>query len=417
MKKILILLVAMLSVPLGFGQRVVDSIWNNEVKSVFLTRSDIELERPFLRMGGLGEPTGQMMLRFDVLGEETDHFKYRIRHCDAEWNIDELRPEEYISGMEENNVENFQLSFVTLQHFVNYYQLIPNEYSYFIASGNYVVEVFPADYPDSIILTKRFCVFEDLTDIGLEVGKPTGARGDIDRDQEVNVSVTLRDGSFLPLQADQYKVFVQQNRRLDLMREMPFNSYSGSSLLYRWHRENVFPGGNCFRYFDISNMWAAMYHVQRIEHWGGENFAFLQPEEDRSRKVYSYYSSLNGGMKINIRERKNPQIEADYVWVNFSLPMERPFLDGNIHIVGDLTQWRLDDDSRMEWNQKYKAYTKRMLLKQGYYAYQLVFLPVGAHEGLTSTIEGDHFAMPNSYTVYVYLRQPGARYDRLVGLR
>ena len=71
----------------------------------------------------------------------------------------------------------------------------------------------------------------------------------------------------------------------------------------------------------------------------------------------------------------------------------------------------------MEWNSKYKAYTKRLLLKQGYYAYQLLFLPAGEKEGLTATLEGDHYAMSNSYTAYVYLRLPGARYDRLVGLK
>ena len=70
----------------------------------------------------------------------------------------------------------------------------------------------------------------------------------------------------------------------------------------------------------------------------------------------------------------------------------------------------------MDWNPRYKAYTKRLLLKQGYYSYQLIFLPAGESQGQTSRIEGDHFEMTNSYTIFVYYRPPGARFDRLVGL-
>lgn len=402
---------------LAISQIAIDTVWSEEVKTVTLTRGGMELERPLIRLGGIGETQERLLLRFDILWPQPKEMRYRIRHCDAEWRVDNLEGAEYMSGPVEGDIENYQASFGTKRDYTNYYQSIPHPFSQFIASGNYVVEVYERENPDSMILTRRFCVYEDLTAIEIGVGKPGGAKGDILRDQEVSVGVTLREGSYLPLQGDYYRVEVQQNRREDLKRVMPFNGYIGSTLMYRWSDANVFPGGNTFRYFDISNLWAAMYHVQRIDEWGGEIFAFLQPEEDRSKGVYTQYSSLNGGMKINARDRRDSQIEADYVWVNFSLPMQKPLLTGSIHIVGDITDWNLGDVSRMEWNQKYRAYTKRMLLKQGYYSYQLIFKPAGEEEGLTSTIEGDHYAMPNSYAVFVYYLQPGRRYDRLVGVK
>ena len=64
-----------------------------------------------------------------------------------------------------------------------------------------------------------------------------------------------------------------------------------------------------------------------------------------------------------------------------------PYMNGNIYVVGDLTQWRMDEQSRMEYNPDLHAYQLRLLLKQGYYAYQLLFVPVGESEGLTSTLE------------------------------
>jgi len=62
-----------------------------------------------------------------------------------------------------------------------------------------------------------------------------------------------------------------------------------------------------------------------------------------------------------------------------------------------------------------KAYTLRLHLKQGYYAYQLLFVPVGETQGRTDVLEGDHYEMNNTYSVYVYYRAPNDRYDRLVG--
>ena len=417
MKRIFSFLTVLSLWNLSFSQIIYDSNWCDKVNSVFLSPVGEEMSKPFIHMPGFGEQGEQLMLRFDILDPQPQMLRYRIFHCDLDWHPDSLPAGEFISGSEQGDIEHHQSSFNTRQDYVNYFQIIPGEWDQFIASGNYIVEVFPSNYPDSILFTRRFCVSEEKVDIDALFGKPSAAFGNIFREQEINLSVTPRKGSFLQMQTNYYHVFLQQNNREDNRRKMPSNGYSGNAISYQWQAENVFAGGNNFRYFDLSNLWAAMYHVQRIEQAGGQTFAFLQPEEDRSRKAYSYYASLNGGMKINVRDRENPNVEADYVWVNFSLPMERPYLNGNIFIVGDLTQWRLGENSRMEWQPQYHAYTKRMLLKQGYYAYQLLFLPTGDTEALTATLEGDHYSTGNNYTVFVYYRAPGARYDRLVGIR
>ena len=103
--------------------------------------------------------------------------------------------------------------------------------------------------------------------------------------------------------------------------------------------------------------------------------------------------------------------------MNISLPMSRPYLNRSVHVVGGLTQWRMDEYSRMEWQPQYKAYTLRLLLKQGYYSYQILFCPTGETVGLTATLEGDHIETPNDYHLYVYYRAPGDRYDRLLSSR
>lgn len=417
MKRVISLLIIVLSFSFCQGvmaQVVTDSNWSERVKTVSLCRGGVELEQPVLTLGG----DEQLMLRFDVLGAEVGSYRYRIAHCNSHWIVDELEPYEYLNGFEEGLVENYNSSFTTRVDYVNYYQTIPSQYSHFLVSGNYVVTVFDQDNPDSILLTRRFCVVEQSLKADIAIANPYDGAGIMQR-REVDVSVNVNNdyrGDMIPptLNPAWFEVTVQQNGRLDNIRQLQFSGFDGGALAYRHRQENLFDGGNTFRWFDISNIRTAMYNVVKIEDFGGEWYAMLKPLEDRSRKSFITEQVLNGGMKVNVWDRTNKQTEADYVYVNFLLPMQYPFLNGNIYVVGDLTQWHLDEHSRMEYRPDLHAYTLRLLLKQGYYSYQLLFLPVGETMGLTSTLEGDHYETPNRYSVFVYYRSPNDRYDRLV---
>lgn len=416
-KRILIIIYLLLTAGLATATRVYrDSAWTDVAKSILLCRDGIELEAPLLTLGS-GD---RLALSFDLLEETPRDLRYRFIHCDRTWHPDELEPYEYYSGFEEQHIDNYRSSFTTLQPYTHYHTQFPSDYEQFTLSGNYIVMVYVADQPDSIVLTMRFHVNENLVDLSLQVDRAT-IGGSLHNDQEVSLVINGAQrgavGAQALLRPEYLHPWVQQNGRCDNQRELVFSGYDAGKLCYRWNEANRFAGGNHFRYFDISNLRAPIYNVQHIERYGGETHAMLYPEEDRSRKVYRSEESLNGGMKIHVWDRNDAEVEADYAWVHFSLPMERPLLTGNIYIVGDLTQWRLDDASRMEWKSEYHAYTCQLLLKQGYYAYQLLYLPAGETQGETALLEGDHSETPNQYHVYLYCRQPGERYDRLIGVR
>lgn len=421
-RRILLLFIVLCAMVMGcrvgvYAQVVTDSNWVEQVKTVTLYRNGVELEAPILLLGS----DERLLLRFDVLGAETDNYRYRIQHCDGQWHVDDMEPNEYISGFEEGPIENYNSSFTTLIDYVNYFQYVPAQYSRFLISGNYVLSVFPQDYPDSVLFTRRFCVVEGSVKVDVSVTTPYDNRS-IFQQREVDVTVeNNRDytGELLPptLNPAYFTVVVQQNGRQDNRRSLEFGGYDRGALCYRNRESNLFWGGNSFRFFDISNIRTKMYNVYHIEDYGGEWFVLLKPLEDRSKAHYVAEQTLNGGMKVNVWDRTNKQTEADYVQVNFTLPMEYPFLNGNVYVVGDLTQWQLDEKSRMEYQPERKAYTLRLQLKQGYYAYQLLFVPKGESEGLTATLEGDHYETSNTYTAFVYYRTPGERYDRLVAVK
>lgn len=390
-----------------------DSAWRAEVKTVQLYRSGSELEMPVLTTGD----EGRLVLEFDLLGSEAGELQWHLDHCDRQWVRDGLEPNEFMTGFAEGTVEEHDFSFTTLRDYVHYRSVVPGDYAEFTHSGNYVLTVTSGEGGDTL-LTRRFWVAEQSVAVRAEVTRPYDGI-DLERRQEVDVRVESgewRVGSI----PDYLHVWVQQNGRLDNARWLEFSGYEGNSLAYRYRPCNLFDGGNTFRYFDCSNLRTPMYNVQRVEEYGGEQFVLLKPDEDRSRKHYIAEKTLNGGMKVNIWDRQNPRLEADYVWVNFSLPMAQPMLEGSVYIVGALTDWRLDEASRMDYNPTYKAYTKRLLLKQGYYAYQLLVVggqqALGSGRSATARLEGDHRETLNRYTIFVYQKSPTDRAERLLAV-
>ena len=387
-----------------------DSIYSPNIKTVILGKNGVEMSLPIIQLGS----NDKLMLRFDEVGDNSNYYRYRIQHCTHDWQISDISVSDYMDGFEESSIDNQQLSFTTIEHYTNYWETIPNDMSSFTASGNYLLTDYLQSDPDSIVFTRRFRVYEPLTIVEASVGQPQGSIG-LQENQNLSVKVNPLEGNYF-INPDTYMfVYAEQNGRVDLTRLLPLESMSGNTLNYRWKKENVFPGGNEFRFFDFSNMQIPMNNVWKIDYFGGENIVFLKPDENRSRNVYIYEMGLNGQYKIAAVNTQNPNTEADYAWVNFSLPQEFPFLDGSVHIVGDFTNWKLDDNTRMEWNENMKVYTARFFLKQGYYSYLLLFLPSGEKVGETSRLEGDHFQTMNDYYIYVYQRLPGDLYDRLVG--
>lgn len=409
MKRWFVILAFLMLGQMCGAQVAVDSVWRADVKTVTLYRDGVELEAPVLTLGS----TDRLRLQFDVLSDQPEHLRYTIAHCDADWRRDDLEPYEFLSGFESGIVEGYDFSFVTRVPYVHYHQVLPERYSEFTHSGNYVLMVSLSDEPDSVLLTRRFCVSEQAATVDATVVRPYDGI-DIDRRQQVDVCVAPGKESLMP----QYiTVVAQQNGRIDNRRALEFSGYSGQALCFRNRPCNIFDGGNTFRFFDLSNLHAPMYNVQRVESYGGETFAIIKPLEDRSRKHYIAEKVLNGGMRVNVMDRTDPSIEADYAWVNISLPMAQPFIDGSVHIVGALTDWCIDSASRMEYNPRFRAYTARLLLKQGYYAYQLLFQPARGGVANTARLEGDHRETPNAYTLYVYYRTPADRADRLIACR
>ncbi|MBO4488932.1 MAG: DUF5103 domain-containing protein, partial [Bacteroidales bacterium] len=107
----------------------------------------------------------------------------------------------------------------------------------------------------------------------------------------------------------------------------------------------------------------------------------------------------------------------DYVNTHFTLKSNFPFTDGDVYVFGAITDWQIKPEAKLQYNQTYQYWETDFLIKQGMYNYQYVYVPRGSNLIDATYIEGSHFETLNDYTVFIYFREEGTSYDKLIGVR
>ena len=74
-------------------------------------------------------------------------------------------------------------------------------------------------------------------------------------------------------------------------------------------------------------------------------------------------------------------------------------------------------ESRMTYNAQLKCYEKILLLKQGGYNFVYAFKEKGKKQATLLRTEGSYWQTENEYTIFVYHRGFGERYDKLLSVR
>ena len=388
-----------------------NAVYHDEIKSVQLYRDGNELSNPVYELGS----DAHLVFKFDDLSEDVKNYSYTLIHCDENWNESYIQQSEYIDGFANNPVSDYAMSFNTTVKFVNYQVQIPNENCKPKYSGNYALVVFEDNDRQNLVLIHRFYVVEPLVRIDGLVKRATfdPFNGD---NQEVNFKI-YNDRLKLLNPGEDIKVVLMQNRRWDNAVSDLKPSFIGENVLqYDYTKKNVFPGGNEFRYFDIRTNRHNGENVGRIEFFRPYYHVTLLPDAVRSNKAYSTYKEMNGNFVIESQDRVTDfNTECDYEFVHFFLPMESQLIGGSVNVFGALTDWNVNKTNEMKWNFEKAGYELTLLLKQGYYNYEYVYVPEGGKKVDSSNLEGTFFITENDYQIFVYYHDQASRYDRLVG--
>lgn len=353
-------------------------------------------------------------ISFDEMTEEVSYLQYSLVHCNADWRPSALSDLEYLDGFNTNPIEEFDFSMATFAHYVHYSLTLPNEDVQFKVSGNYVLLVYPENEPERVLLQVCFSVYEN----NILVAPSVTSRTDIDYNREhQQVSVTLNANNYrIQNPYNELKVSVTQNGRRDneVIVNRPLR-VQGSQIFFDHDRNLIFEAGNEFRRFEMVATRYAGLGVSNIYHFDPYYHVELTPVKPRSESSYLYDQTQNGRFVIRQSGASNSDTEADYFVVHFTLDSD-PIPGGKIYIDGELTNHLYSPYNEMVYNPQTEQYEKTLLLKQGSYNYQYLFLPDGARTATAAPVEGNYYQTVNEYLVKVYHRAPGERYDRLIGI-
>lgn len=414
MIKILSLSLSLLVLPVFYlsGQDLpFRDLTAENVKSVWFEKEESRIAYPVM----MANSDEQMTLHFDITTGDFGALSYRIIHCNREWNNSDLFSSDYIEGFEENRITSYDASFNTTVSYTHYYLTLPNEDIQFKISGNYIINIYPEGEPDKLLLTRRFYVYEGVTTTGVTFGKPMKP-GTTESHQQPEITVST--GSLRI--NDPYRdvtLSVLQNGRPDRAKMNLIPDFVGNGRLEynSLSDKTLFPGNNEFRFFDIKTVRQKRQNVRAIEFFTGNYHVFLLPSEDREFKQYFSSDDFNGKYWIAMEESNTPDRDADYVYVYFTLPVSAEIRGGSLYVAGAFTDWFYGPQSRMTYSLTKGSYEAVILLKQGWYNYEYVFVADGSDQPSGVHFEGSNYETENDYLILTYFRDPAQRYDRLTG--
>ncbi|NPD86269.1 DUF5103 domain-containing protein [Lentimicrobium sp. L6] len=389
-----------------------DEYFSDNIETVQLTPPGEPLGDPFLV---LNDKNSKLHLSFDMFGTEYQSLEYTLIHCDADWFASDLLPNEYLDGYTEAYINDYEYSINTKQPYIHYKANLPKSDMMITKSGNYILKVYPEDEDDKPLFIKRFMVIDSRATVGGKVNRtsdPSIRKTHQEVDFQVNITYL---GSQFP--SKELRVFVRQNQRWDnIKKDLQPLSISNGVMDFDLDKENVFPGLNTFRYFDFSSQRYNSEYLDRIDVSGAIDEVYLLPSQIRRGQEYVEDPDFHGVYFIETKDWANSRVEAEYSDVHFSMAYNVPLLDGEVYVLGELTNWNITPYNKMTYNYEKKAYETTLFLKQGYYSYMYAFLPTDAKTADVAFFEGSHYQTQNFYYVFVYFRAPGTTYDQLVGM-
>ncbi len=359
---------------------------------------------PLIKLGS----SDVLNISFDRLGHYYDEMRYTIRHCDWDWTESEMFEIDFLEGFNDNDIEDYEASVNTTVEYTHYSLDIPNSKVKLKLSGNYIVDIHDED--GNPVAEAKFMVLDQKVTTGAEI-TPNTLVDNNKAHQQLNITI-LNPGYTVRIPQNELKVVVKQN-------ESPFNTIvltkptyiGGNKIEYANLRELVFEAGNEFRRFEMLNGNDPMMGVSDIKYFAPYYHVTL--DVNKAHRSYRYDEDQNGNFIIRNNNVSDSSCEADYMLVHFTLACNK-FDDTDVYIYGELTNNCLSNDGRMIYNEEARHYEKTLLLKQGLYNYRYLTIGIDG-KPTTRDIEGNFYETENEYSIYVYHRAFGERYDKLVG--
>ena len=101
--------------------------------------------------------------------------------------------------------------------------------------------------------------------------------------------------------------------------------------------------------------------------------------------------------------------------MNQSIPIGLPYSDKDLYLTGQLTDYKLNQGSKMLFNAETGMYEGSQFLKQGYYSYG--YLTVDKTDPSKKIeIDCNYWETENTYTILIYYKSFSDQADQLIGI-
>uniref|UniRef100_UPI00359381C6 type IX secretion system plug protein n=1 Tax=Pricia sp. TaxID=2268138 RepID=UPI00359381C6 len=354
-----------------------------------------------------GGPTGEQFpvlmlgetirLEFDdTLANEQDYY-YKIVHCDYDWTPSQLLKSQYLDGVDNQRIVDYENSYNTLQPYSNYRLTIPNENLSLKVSGNYVLEIYNDSY--ELQFSRRFVVYTDAVKVAATVKR---SRNFNFLNEKQVVQFNINHGNFSlvnPKKTVQVAILQNYQWQTALFNIEP-QYILGTEMVYKYDGETSFFGGNEYLNFDTSDLRAPTAQISRIEVADlYEHYLFT--DNYRFDKVYTYFPDINGDYVVRTLQGENNSREAEYTNVHFSLPYEELLKLDEVYVYGKFNNYALAPENKLTYNEDNGLMEGSIKLKQGFYNYKYAIKREDGTIDL-NTVSGNFHFTENEYLILVY---------------
>lgn len=362
---------------------------------------------PILQLG-----SGLSLSFDDIYGDERDYF-YKITHHNADWTESSLARSEYMEGMDNVRILNFENSVATLQLYTHYQLSIPNQMTKRLTkTGNYLLSIYNEE--GELVFSRKFMIFSPQFNVGAQVKRSRDLQY-INTKQVLRFFIDSGDEVIINPKESLHTVLIQNNNLKTAITGIEPQYNIGNRLEYRYDQETAFWGGNEFFNFENKDVRAATFAIKSIELKSlYHNYLYSNPA--RYDQPYTYNPDINGNFLINTLQGRTPLTEAEYVWIHFSLRHPKLLDEQSIHLYGNFNNYVIDNSTKLVWDTRTRRYELPYLLKQGFYNYNYVLVNKDGSIDYKNSLDGNFWQTENNYQILVYYRKPGGRFDELVGL-
>lgn len=396
----------------GFAQqRFENRIYAPHINTLQATMAGDELSDPILRLGS----DDVVEVSFDLMSKAPADLSYSLIHCNADWSPSQLLEMEFMKGFNDNTIDDYDPSFNTTFDYTHYFVQIPNEKTAPIVSGNYILKVYETDAPDKTVLTAQFMVVENAGVVVEGRVASNTSKGVNKGHQLLNFTINT-EKSPIANPAEDLKLLIRQNGRHDNeVRNVKPTYIKVNELVYEENRQLEFEGGSEYQRIDFSHIRNFSGRIDRISFHHPYYNVEVTPGEPQRLNEYRYDKDVNGRYRVHGQDIWT-DLEIDYSVVHFTYPCDDPWLDGGLFVAGYFNNNDLNGRNKMNYNFDRKQYELDIVLKNGGYNYQYLFLPSGNGEATALRTTGSYWETENEYAIYVYYSPVGARYDRLLNV-